>query len=99
MSAILIKKNKIVGIGYNQIKTHPKSPDNWNMIHAEFHCLLGVDVSDVEGSTMFVYMEKKNSKKVGVAKPCPTCENMLRLGGVKKVLYTVYGGTVEQLQF
>lgn len=87
LACIIYKKKKIVSIGYNQIKTHTKSPDEWKMLHAEVHSILGADPADLEGATAFVYKENRKGK-VGTAKPCKTCENLLRSVGIKHIFYT-----------
>ena len=74
LSCIIYKKKRIVAIGYNQIKTHTKSPNEWKMLHAEIHSILGADPSDLNGAPAFVYMENRKGK-VGRGKPCLTCEN------------------------
>ncbi len=88
---IIFKKNDIINIGYNQLKTHPKSPHLWKTIHAEFHTILGTDVSDLENSEIVIYMENKNGE-VGLSKPCKTCENMLSNVGIKRIYYTTENG-------
>ncbi len=87
LGCILFKKKKIVGLGFNQIKTHTKSPDQWKMLHAEVHSVLGADPADMHGASAFVYMENKNGK-VGKAKPCKNCQQLLESVGIKHIYYT-----------
>lgn len=88
---VIVKKNTPVGFGYNQIKTHTKSPHAWKMIHAEFHAIVGVDPADLRNASVFVHRESKTGK-TGMAKPCASCEKMLQDVKVKEVYYTTEDG-------
>lgn len=94
LGCVVVNKGKVVGLGYNKLKTHPKSNHEWSMIHAEFDAILGVSASDLHNAEVLVYREKKNGS-VGLAKPCKCCEKMLREAGIKKVYYTNEMGKVE----
>jgi deoxycytidylate deaminase len=96
MGCVIVKKNNVVSTGFNQLKTHPKSPHAWNMIHAEFAAILGVSASDLEGSTVYVYRELKNHEPA-MAKPCKTCHKMLFNLGVKEVYFTTPTGAGHYL--
>lgn len=87
LGCVLVKKNHIIGLGFNQSKTHSKSPHQYKHLHAEIHAILGCDISDLKDSVAYVYRENKNSV-CGLAKPCPSCHGMLQSVGVKKVYYT-----------
>jgi len=92
LGCVIFKKNNVVSVGFNKMKTHPRSPHHWKMIHAEFHALLGVSPSDLLGSSVFVYRENHKSGNVGLAKPCKVCEKMLHDVGIKEVYYTTSTG-------
>ena len=91
IGCVIVKKSKVVGVGYNQLKTHPKSPHDYNTIHAEFSAILGVPVADLKGATVYVYRENKKGE-LALAKPCKHCQKMLEGCGVKTVYYTVDKG-------
>lgn len=95
MAAILVKKNKVISVGMNRHKTHPKqkrriSEDGIvfgkNKIHAELDCLIRSPV-EVDGSMMVVV--RRNATGVGLAKPCVNCEELLREYGVKRVIFSI----------
>lgn len=92
MGCVIVKGKRVVGVGYNQLKSHPKSPHEWKTIHAEFHATLGTDLAELRGSTVYVYREKKNGDLAN-AMPCRSCRRMLESLGVKEVFYTIDAGT------
>ena len=91
IGCVIVRKNNIVGIGFNQLKTHPKSPHKFSTIHAEFSALLGADPADLIGSEIYVYRQTRNGLPA-IAKPCPSCTKMLQNIGIKKVYYTINEG-------
>lgn len=93
----LYKKNRIISKGYNQLKTDPKSPHEFKMLHAEIHCILR-SKEDIRGSTLFIYMEKP-SGRTGNSKPCECCHALLKKVGVKGVEYTIDNNTIGYIIF
>ena len=98
LGCVLVKKNRIISRGFNQIKTHTKSIHKFNMLHAEISALIGIDYNKLENCYAFVYRERKNGTPA-MAKPCEACELALRKAGVKRVYYTIdtdpYWGYIE----
>jgi len=91
LGCVITRKKTIVGIGWNQIKSHSAAPTKFHMIHAEFHAILGVLPSDINGATAYVYREHKDGK-VAMAKPCSICQRMFRDCNIKKIYYTTEAG-------
>lgn len=91
LGCVLVKKGRIIGLGWNLLKTHPRSPHPYNSIHAEFNALLGADPGDLKGSTAYVYRQHKDGSRA-IAKPCKYCERALRDSGVYRVVYTAPEG-------
>lgn len=91
LGCVIFRNNNVIGVGFNKIKTHPKSPHKWKMIHAEFDALIGVQASDLRGSSVIVYRESK-AGNIGLAKPCKSCEGLLFQVGIEKVYYTTDNG-------
>jgi len=87
MSCIVFKRNTLLSFGINAIKTHPKSKDPHHMIHAELNAILDIDERDLDGASVLVYRERRCGG-CGMAKPCQSCEAMLKAVGVKEVYYT-----------
>lgn len=93
--AVIVDKNKIVSVGTNKIKTHPRSQHKWHMLHAELSALFSVRFEDLRGCDIYVLRENLNGRK-GNSKPCKVCEAALREAGIRKVYYTTEDGYVEE---
>ncbi len=89
---ILFHRHKIISTGWNIKRTHPKSPHPWKHTHAEFYTILGVPANELEGASIFVYMERKNNGSKGIGKPCKFCNRMLEDCGIKEVIYSTNEG-------
>lgn len=91
LGCVIVKKNEVIGLGFNKFKTHPKSKHPFQMIHAELDATLGINRTELEGADAYVYRETKDGNQA-IAKPCPYCEAALREVGIKNVYYTTdYG--------
>tara|TARA_R110002126_G_C10490983_1_gene504943 strand:+ start:166366 stop:166755 length:390 start_codon:yes stop_codon:yes gene_type:complete len=96
LCALVVNKNYVLGIGYNQPKTHPMSAGTpRDHLHAEMHALLRCESSN--GADMIV-VRSKPSGKPGLAKPCEVCERILRQFGIRRVFYTVNCETPDDIQ-
>ena len=96
VGAALFKKNKLVGLGFNQKKTHPRCPTNHSQ-HAEFNTCIGMNREELaDGLTIYIARLTRTGK-VGLARPCESCDNMLVGLGIKKIFYTNHKGSLEQL--
>lgn len=96
LAAILAKGKKILSIGHNTSKTHPKSYHPYKSIHAELSAILKAN-DDLEGSTIYVARTSRNIRKIGMAKPCRYCMEMLMDVGVQKVWYTTSCGSWKEI--
>lgn len=96
LGAVITKKNKIVGMGFNNpYKTHPQSNNDFKNIHAELDAILDVEnKKDLQGSVLYVYREHKNGQPAN-SKPCKYCKMLIKKAGIKKVYYT-NNGTYEE---
>ena len=88
IGCVLARGNKVVGVGFNKLKTHPRSNHSYKMLHAEISALLGVSRDDLRGCDAYLYRETKNGMKA-LSRPCATCEAALREAGIERVFYTV----------
>lgn len=91
LGCVIVRHKTVIGIGYNQLKSHPKSPHAWKMIHAEFHALLGAIPSELNGADVYVYREHKDGS-LAMARPCPSCHKMLEACGVRTINFTTEKG-------
>jgi tRNA(Arg) A34 adenosine deaminase TadA len=106
MSAVIVIKNKIVGLGFNQMKTHPfqakfsKNKDSV-YIHAEIHAiknaLRSIDVDDLRYADLYVTRVMNGNSKRGMSKPCEGCVGAIVEFGIKRVYYTDSEGKVLKL--
>lgn len=87
IGAVIARKGRVVGVGFNRHKTHTLSPHAYKYLHAEVDAALGVPVKQLKGATIYVYREKKDGTP-GLARPCSSCEGFLKKHGVKTVVYT-----------
>lgn len=91
LGACIVKKNKIIGFGYNVDKTHTKSPHKYKRLHAEVASILGLPYEELRGSTIYVYRETK-SGDLALARPCASCYEMIKLVGIKYICYSSIDG-------
>lgn len=87
VGACVIRKNRVVSTGFNQVKTHTKSPHPYNMLHAELAAIIGCSYEELDGATIYVYRQHRDGNPA-MSKPCPICEAALRQAGIKKVFYS-----------
>lgn len=85
MGCVIVNKSKVLGFGYNTLKTDPNSPDPWKTTHAEFAAYK--NSNDIEGATVYVFRQQRNGRWAN-AKPCPSCLEFLSKTGIKRVYYT-----------
>lgn len=95
LGCVIVDKNKVITTGFNDtIRTHPKTPDPYQTLHAEISAVLGVPKHKLKGCTAYVYRETKDGNPAN-SKPCETCEEVLRKMGIKRVYYTDSDGYKE----
>ena len=87
MSCLIVKKNRIISSGYNQLKTSPKSPHRFKSTHAEFHALARLNLEETKGCTVYVYRMDKNGI-LSNSKPCESCFLLLQKKKIKRIIYT-----------
>lgn len=90
LGAAVFKKNRIISVGYNSKKTHPKLLRYFkhSTLHAEcdsiFHC---ENKEILKGSDIFVFRESKAGTPL-LSKPCSMCVQVLFEHGVKRAFWT-----------
>ena len=97
MAAVLADGRRVISIGINRTKTHPKQHQRvgaagnlygYNRPHAELDCLIRANYEDIAGSTIYIARRKKNMD-LGIAKPCVICFDLLKKYKIKHIYYTV----------
>ena len=100
--AFLIKKNKIVKIGWNRKRTHPeisKHPyhDGYVGTHAELDVILKSGLDDLEDYSMIVLRVDRKGKLAN-SKPCPGCSSVLNQFNVKNIFYSNTEGNIVKYE-
>jgi deoxycytidylate deaminase len=85
--AVLVRKGKVLGLGFNRFKTHSRSNHPFKMIHAELSAILSSGLEDLSGCQLYVVRKRKNGELAN-SKPCQFCEKMLKLLQVDVVYYS-----------
>lgn len=87
IGAVIYNKKGIINSGYNRwlvvggnFKNYCKSRYS---IHSEQDALLGCDLRELWGSSIYVYRENGN-----LAKPCKHCESLLLSHGIKNIYWS-----------
>lgn len=99
LAAILRRNGRVVKIGENTDKTHPRftrtyKDGNWGAhMHAEMNVLRFAQPGDVIEVMRF----SACSHKLTMAKPCPYCMEHLKESGIAKVRYTNWQGDWETI--
>lgn len=91
VGAVITYKNRVLSVGFNKVKTHPKSHSPWKTRHAEFDAVLALGNIDYSKCTIYVYRELKNGT-MGNSKPCVWCQSMLSSIGLNKIVYSHESG-------
>ncbi len=87
IGAILVKGNRILSMGVNNRKTHPKAEGPHRNVHAEFQAILNAGLTDTEGAVCYVYRATKDGKNA-LSRPCISCTKLLKEAKIKKVYYS-----------
>ena len=65
--------------------------------HAELGCILGLDKSATQGTTLYVVRVNRQGD-FRLSKPCRMCEDVLKYCGVKKVVYTTDHKIIKKIR-
>ena len=98
VGATIVKGGNLFATGYNS--KQPSSVLKTKTRHAEAAAILSLlkqrRLHDLAGATLYVTRYTKGGK-VGMAKPCPSCEDLCRSVGISRVYYTTDSG-VESMK-
>lgn len=87
---------RLISVGWNQDKTHPKQRSIFKWHHAETSALIGTSRRDLSRATIFV-VRITGRGKWRISRPCPDCEAMLRASGIRRVWYSDRDGVPHYL--
>ncbi len=85
--SVIVKKNRIVGLGYNSNRTHTKSTHPHRRVHSELSAILNTQKQDLSGCELYIIRLKKDGS-LGFSKPCVFCKKLLQSVGIEKVHYS-----------
>jgi deoxycytidylate deaminase len=90
IGSILVSGNRVLSIGINSLKTHPKSTTPYSFQHSEFDCINSCkNIKQYKNLEIYVYREISNGE-IRSSKCCFYCQNMLKYYGIKKIHYTIF---------
>lgn len=88
VGAVIVRKNRLLSFGHNKPhRTHPRSKNAWNRIHAELDAILGVPLEELKGAEAYV-VRITNTGLLAMSRPCEHCMALLKEVGIRKVYYT-----------
>jgi deoxycytidylate deaminase len=87
IGSVITLKDKIISMGYNKQKTHPKAPSPFHHIHGEVDAIFKAPKELLKGSTIYVYRITPGNNK-GLSRPCKYCLNFIKKCGIVKVYYS-----------
>jgi deoxycytidylate deaminase len=91
MAAVIVFKNEVISIGYNQRKSHPfqkqfSQSDLKICLHAETDALRKalkiLDCKEISKTRIYIARVLKNDS-IAKAKPCTICQNALNAYGIQ----------------
>jgi hypothetical protein len=99
--AFLVKKNKIVKIGWNKKRTHPKIAkhpyhDGCVGTHAELDVILKSGLDNLDDHSMIVLRVDRKGRLAN-SKPCTGCLSLLKSYNLSEVFYSDTEGKIEKL--
>lgn len=96
LGSCLIHKKQIVSVKANSAKTHPKLVKftKYPFLHSESNAILSYGLDNCEGCSLYVVRILRN-EELAMAKPCDTCQELIKHVGIKKVFYTTENGYEE----
>jgi deoxycytidylate deaminase len=92
LGAVLVKNGSIIGIGWNQQKTHPimSRYHPFNTLHAEAAAMADAGLRHVGGATIYIARIGRRGDW-RMAKPCRGCFSLLLDYGIKQIVWTETG--------
>lgn len=98
MGCVVVRKNRVLGYGYNTMRTHSRSQTRFRTIHAELSAVLNSKLLDLSGCEVYIYRETA-AKIPAMARCCEACYNMLASLNVKKIYYSCDGSYKEEAMY
>lgn len=88
LGAVITKGNEIISLGFNKLKTHPKSNNKYKTLHAELDAIIHAEKAEhLYGCSIYIYRETKYGRPAN-SKPCPYCQELLKRVFIQDVYYS-----------
>ena len=99
LAAILRRRGHVVRVGENTDKTHPKFTRTYDdgTIASHMHAEMNVLRFAQPGDILEVMRFKKCDHSFAMARPCLFCMKFIKDAGIKKIRYTNWAGTWEEI--
>lgn len=99
LAAILRRKGRVVRVGINSSKTHPRFTRTYpdGSIASHMHAEMDALRFSQPGDTLEVMRFKKCEDGLAMAKPCQYCMRHIQHAGIKSVKYTNPEGVWEEM--
>lgn len=88
LCALVVKKKRVLSVGYNNPKTHPLAKTKMKQLHAEMDAIIRCTPEQLDGAELIVVRARRDGK-IGMSKPCAACNKFITSVGIKRVYYTV----------
>ena len=107
IGACAVYKHKVISTGCNSQRTSPLQKkynkyrftvETSHSCHAETSCLkplIGRKDMEFKNVELYIYREDKNGTPL-LARPCYSCEKLIRDLKIKKVFFSTYGGYASE---
>jgi tRNA(Arg) A34 adenosine deaminase TadA len=90
VGAVIVGGGRVLGVGFNRYRNDPSQVElNGVSYHAEQVAIRRA--GDVRGATIYVARITK-SGYIGMAKPCPNCQELLMENGIHRAVWTETDG-------
>lgn len=86
LGAVVVRGSRVISVGWNKYKTHPRSPHPFKHIHAEVSAIQKAGYQAF-GADLYVYREGRDGV-MRLSKPCKSCMAAINKAGVRRVFYT-----------
>jgi deoxycytidylate deaminase len=96
VGAVIFKKKKPLTARANSRKTHRflSSYTDYPCLHAETNAIIAHGIDNCDGCDILVVRINKKNKPT-MAKPCFTCEQVIKDAGIRRVYYTDWDGMIK----
>jgi deoxycytidylate deaminase len=93
LGAVIVDRRRVLMARHNCLKTHTKlsSYSPWPFLHAESYAILSLGLENCEGKSLYVVRVQRDGK-LGIAKPCHSCNRLIKDVGIANVYYSTYEG-------